>query len=113
MPEPSHNTFVKDKEMKNKKPSQKPVKTKKEIKRPAHKKPRAKKYVEAKIPGLPPVPTNAIPITKETPCIDTLSNENKRIAPGASSNFDSIKSRMVEPKPAHSWFSGLLSWFDW
>lgn len=38
---------------------------KKEIKRPAHKKPRPKKYVEAKIPTLPPVPTTALEITRD------------------------------------------------
>jgi len=38
---------------------------KKTVKRPSHKKPRPKKYVEAKIPSLPPVPTEQVPVIKE------------------------------------------------
>lgn len=57
--------------MKNK--DKKKVGAKKEIKRPTHKKPRPKKYVEARIPQLPPVPTAQIPITKDIP--DTVKFE--------------------------------------
>lgn len=57
--------------MKNKKSKKSEFKT--EIKRPAHKKPRAKKYVEAKIPELPPVPTTQLQITKEQLKIDESS----------------------------------------
>lgn len=49
--------------MKNK--DKKKAGAKKEIKRPSHKKPRPKKYVEAKIPPLPPVPTEQVVIPKE------------------------------------------------
>lgn len=52
--------------MKDKKPK-KAAGPKKEVKRPTHKKPRPKKYVEAKIPERPTVPTEQVPITKEAP----------------------------------------------
>jgi hypothetical protein len=45
--------------MKKKTKKKKPV-SKTVIKRPAHKKPRPKKHVEAKIPQLPPVPTQVV-----------------------------------------------------
>lgn len=40
---------------------------KKEIKRPSNKKLRPKKYIEVRIPNLPPVPSTQISITKEIP----------------------------------------------
>lgn len=63
--------------MKNK--NKKKAGPKKEVKRPAHKKPRPKKYVEAKIPDLPPVPAEQITVTKEAPVPTVEAPKTKTI----------------------------------
>lgn len=80
--------------MKNK--TEKKTKQKKEIKRPAYKKPRPKKYVEAKIPSLPPVPTIQLPITKEASDVSESSLPNDECL---AELVNVANKKLPEPRP--------------
>lgn len=96
--------------MKDKK--KKIVGPKKEVKRPASKKPRPKKYVEAKIPALPPVPTKTVEITNEASIKITNSPEVLPTPPSAESiaaQATWMESRTVELSYVGSQLNGSFS----
>jgi len=106
--------------MKNKKPGKKKPSPKKEIKRPAHKKPRPRKQVEPKIPDLPPVPTEQIPITKETP-IQSAQKEIPELSTDGAARLSELIGRPGQKIPKLEelfcrqnktcWLQRLFNWF--